>query len=168
MLYTPQEFCLLSYHIVYAPIRPQTLTFTDNKPFSAGTRAPGSSDSPTEADDPDEDVDNNDDKGGLSNGAILGIVLGTIAVIAFAVIYIVSKYKIKKTTSNNQPVAPLAPVTVTNAPPTSYFAHGRESGIPIHATRIEMPPPIYDQAQASAPPFNPYYKGGSIKRWPYD
>jgi len=135
-----------------------------NLSISSGTRAPGSSDAPKDPDDDDDD----DNKGGLSGGAIAGIVIGVIAAIIVAVIIVV-KCCNRDRVPKNQPVQPVtAPPAVVSysAPTPAYPPYGPEPGVPVHSTRIDMPPPSYDQTvspavQASAPPYNPYYKGAS-------
>jgi len=129
-----------------------------------GARAPGSSDAPK---DPDHD-DDDDDKGGMSGGAIGGIVIGVIIPIIVVAIIVV-KLRKRGRVPKNQPVQPVAapPVVVSyNAPTPAYSPYGPEPGVPVHSTRIAMPQPSYDQTvspavQASAPPYNPYYKGVS-------
>ena len=130
--------------------------------ISSGTRAPGSSDAPN---DPHDDQDDDNDKGGLSGGAIAGIVIGVIVVIIVAVIIVV-KCSNRERVPKNQPVQPVpAPPAVVsyNAPTPAYPPYGPEPGVPVHSTRMDMAPPSYDQTmspavQASAPPYNPYYK----------
>ena len=103
----------------------------------------------------------------MSGGAIAGIVIGVIAAIIVAVIIVVKCSK-KERVPKNEPVRPVAvpPAVVSyNAPTPAYPPYGPEPGVPVHSTRIHMPPPSYDQTvssavQASAPPYNPYYKGG--------
>jgi len=118
--------------------------------ISSGTRAPGSSDAPK---DPDNDDD--DDKGGMSGGAIGGIVIGVIAAIIVAVVVIIVVKRSKRNRlPKSQPVRP------------AYNPYGPEPDVPSYSTRIDMPPPSYNQTvppavQASAPPYNPYYKGAS-------
>ena len=132
--------------------------------ISSGTRAPGSSGAPN---DPDDDDDDND-KGGLSDGAIAGIVIGVIVVIIVAVIIVV-KCSNRERVPKNQPVQPVPapPAVVSYSTPTpAYPPYGPEPGAPVHSTRIDMAPPSYDQTmspavQASAPPYNPYYRGAS-------
>ena len=129
----------------------------------SGTRAPGSSDAP---EDPGDD-DDEDGKSGLSGGAIAGIVIGVIAAIMVAVIIVV-KCSNRGRVPKNQPVqAVVAPPAVVSysAPTPPYPPYGPEPGVPVHSTRIDLPP-SYDQTmstavQASAPPYNPYYKGAS-------
>ena len=131
---------------------------------SSGVRAPGSSDAPK---DPDHD-DDDDDKGGMSGGAIGGIVIGVIIPIIVVAIIVV-KLRKRGRVPKNQPVQPVAapPAVVSyNAPTPAYSPYGPEPGVPVHSTRIAMPQPSYDQTvspavQASAPPYNPYYKGVS-------
>jgi len=132
----------------------------------SGTRAPGSSDAPK---DPNDD-DNDNDKGGMSAGAIGGIVIGiVIAIFVVVVAVIVVKRSKRNRIPKSQPVQPVAapPAVVSyNAPTPAYPPYGPEPGVPVHSTRIDMPPPSYDQTispavQASAPPYNPYYKGAS-------
>ena len=131
--------------------------------FSSGTRAPGSGDAPK---DPDDD-DGDDDEGGLSGGAIAGIVIGVIAAIIVAVIIVV-KCRNRDRVPKNQPVQSVAapPAVVSYSAPTpAYPPDGPEPGVAVHSSRIDMPP-SYDQAMppavhASAPPYNPYYKGAS-------
>ncbi|XP_078384872.1 VWFA and cache domain-containing protein 1-like [Oculina patagonica] len=55
-----------------------------------GTRAPGSSGIPT---DDEDDGDNGDGKGGLSGGAIAGIVLGSIAYLIVAFVFVICQKK---------------------------------------------------------------------------
>ncbi|XP_078384871.1 VWFA and cache domain-containing protein 1-like [Oculina patagonica] len=139
-----------------------------------GTRAPGSggilTDDDDKDDDDDDDDDDGDDKGGLSGGAITGIVLGPIAVIIVAVIIIVkckSRLRVPKNRTVNQSVAAPAPTVSYNAPPPAYPPYGPEPGLSMHATSIAMPP-IYDEQMstvASAPPYNPYYKGGGASAY---
>ena len=133
--------------------------------ISSGTRAPGSSDAPK---DPDNDDD--DDKGGMSGGAIGGIVIGVIAAIIVAVVVIIVVKRSKRNrVPKSQPVRPVAapPATVSyNSPTPAYPPYAPEPGVPAYSTRIDMPPPSYNQTvppavQASAPPYNPYYKGAS-------
>lgn len=125
----------------------------------SGTRAPGSH-LPADTDDDDDD----EDKGGLSGGAIAGIVLGSIAAIIVAVIIIVkcsNKDRVPKNRTVNQPVTAPAPKVSYNAPSPAYPPYGPEPGLPMHATSVAMPP-SYDETKlpaASAPPYNPYYKG---------
>ncbi|KAL9960923.1 hypothetical protein ACROYT_G034431 [Oculina patagonica] len=128
-----------------------------------GTRAPGSKGIPNDDDDDDDD---DDGKGGISVGAIAGIVLGSIAVIIVAVIIVVKcnkRQRVPKNRTVNQPVAAPAPTVSYNAPSPAYPPYGPEPGLSMHATSIAMPP-IYDEQMspvASAPPYNPYYKGAS-------
>ena len=133
--------------------------------LSSGTRAPGSSNAPTDPDDDDED---DNDKDGMSGGAIAGIVIGIIAAIVVAVIIVV-KCSNRERVPKNQPVQSVAapPAEVSYSAPTpAYPPYGPEAGVPVHSTRINMAPPSYDETmspsvQASAPPYNPYYKGPS-------
>ena len=136
--------------------------------ISSGTRAPGSSDGPN---DPDNDHDDNVyhyNNGGMSVGAIAGIVIGVIPAIAVVVIIVV-KCSNRERVPMNQPVQPVpAPPAVVsyNEPTPAYPRYGPMPRVPVHSLRIDVEPPSYEQAMSStvqvpAPPYNPYYKGVS-------
>ena len=136
---------------------------------SLGTRAPGSGNIPTDADDGD---DKDSDKGGLSGGAIAGIVIGVIAFIIIAVLIAVkcqAKHKVSKAShqADVQPVPAPPPGTVSyNPPPRHPYAapYPPEPGIAMQPNNFGTAPPSYEQsmggyASPSAPPYNPHYKG---------
>ena len=132
----------------------------------SGTRAPGSSDVPNY---PDNDEDDNDDddnnKGEMSVGAIGGIVVGAIAAFILAVIIVVKcGREIVPKNQHVQSVSALPAAVSYSAPTSAYPPYDPWPGVPVHSTSIDVAPPSYDQAmssgvQASAPPYNPYYKG---------
>ena len=130
---------------------------------SAGTRAPGSGNIPTNPTNPEDD----DDKGGLSAGAIVGIVLGPIAVIIVLTFIFVKcnrKYFPKPITFS----AP-APAVERNALPCITrppgYPYRPKFGFPENSASVNIPPPpSYDQItpsfpNASAPPYGHYHKG---------
>ena len=131
--------------------------------YSAGTRAPGSVNIPTNPTNPEDD----DDKGGLSAGAIVGIVLGPIAVIIVLTFIFVNcnrKYFPKPITF----LAP-APAVERNALPCITrppgYPYRPKFGFPENSASVNIPPPpSYDQItpsfpNASAPPYGHYHKG---------
>ena len=131
--------------------------------YSAGTRAPGSGNIPTNPTNPEDD----DDKGGLSAGAIVGIVLGPIAVIIVLTFIFVKcnrKYFPKPITF----LAP-APAMERNALPCITrppgYPYRSKFGFPENSASVNIPPPpSYDHItpsfpNASAPPYGHYHKG---------
>ena len=134
---------------------------------SVGTRAPGSSVIPNNTTNPQDD-----DKGGLSAGAIVGIVLGSLAAV---VVMTVISFKCSKRGRTPKTVACPAPAPTVeyNVPPPTTrpveypYRPRPEPGFPVHNTAVNIAPPSYDQIMspfpaASAPPYNPYHKGGSV------
>ena len=130
---------------------------------SAGTRAPGSGNIPTNPTNPEDD----DDKGGLSAGAIVGIVLGPIAVIIVLTLIFVKcnrEYFPKPITF----LAP-APAVERDALPCITrppgYPYRPKFGFPENSASVNIPPPhSYDQItpsfpNASAPPYAHYHKG---------
>ena len=114
---------------------------------SAGTRAPGSGNIPTNPTNPEDD----DDKGGLSAGVIVGIVLWSLAaVIVLAFIFV--KCNREKTVAA---LAPAPAVEYNALPPTTRLPecpYRPEPGFPVHNASVNIPsPPSYDQAMSSFP-----------------
>ena len=131
--------------------------------YFAGTRAPGSGNILTNPANPEDE----DDKGGLSAGAIVGIVLGPIAVIIVLTFIFVKcnrKYFPKPITF----FAP-APAVERNALPCITrppgYPYRPKFGFPENSASVNIPPPpSYDQItpsfpNASAPPYGHYHKG---------
>ena len=116
--------------------------------YSIGTRAPGSGNIPTNPTKPEDD----DDEGGLSAGAIVGIVLGSIAVIIGLTLIFVKCNREHFPKCNAPP-----PITRPPYPPEFDF--------PVHSASVNIPPPpSYDQMMssfptASAPSYEHYHKG---------
>ena len=118
--------------------------------YSAGTRAPGSGNIPTNPTNPEDD----DDKGGLSAGAIVGIVLWSLAaVIVLAFIFV--KCNRESTPKTVAALAPAPAVEYNALPPTTHppeCAYRPEPGFPVHSASVNIPPPpSYDQAMSSFP-----------------
>ena len=133
--------------------------------YSVGTRAPGSGNIPTNPTNPEDD----DDKGGLSAGAIVGIVLGLITVII--VIIITTFIFVKDRERFSRPITFLAPAPAVerNALPCITrppgYPYRPKFGFPENSASVNIPPPLsYDQItpsfpNASAPPYAHYHKG---------
>ena len=114
---------------------------------SAGTRAPGSGNIPTNPTNPEDD----DDKGGLSAGVIVGIVLWSLAaVIVLAFIFV--KCNRGKTVAA---LAPAPAVEYNALPPITRLPecpYRPEPGFPVHNASVNIPsPPSYDQTMSSFP-----------------
>ena len=114
---------------------------------SAGTRAPGSGNIPTNPTNPEDD----DDKGGLSAGVIVGIVLWSLAaVIVLAFIFV--KCNREKTVAA---LAPAPAVEYNALPPTTRLPecpYRPEPGFPVHNASVNiLSPPSYDQTMSSFP-----------------
>ena len=106
---------------------------------SAGTRAPGSGNIPTDP----TNLEDEDDKGGLSAGAIVGIVLGSIAVI-IVLAFIFVKCSRESTPKTVATLAPAPAVEYNALPPTTYppeCAYRPEPGFPVHSASVNIPPP---------------------------
>ena len=118
--------------------------------YSAGTRAPGSGNIPTNPTNPEDD----DDKGGLSAGAIVGIVLGSIAVI-IVLAFIFVKCSRESTPKTVAALAPAPAVEYNALPPTTRLPecpYRPEPGFPVHNASVNIPPPpSYDQTMSSFP-----------------
>ena len=101
---------------------------------SAGTRAPGSGNIPTNPTNPEDD----DDKGGLSAGAIVGIVLWSLAaVIVLAFIFV--KCNRESTPKTVAALAPAPAVEYNAPPPTTHppeCAYRPEPIFPVHSSQL--------------------------------
>ena len=114
---------------------------------SAGTRAPGSGNIPTNPTNPEDD----DDKGGLSAGVIVDIVLWSLAaLIVLAFIFV--KCNREKTVAA---LAPAPAVEYNALPPITRLPecpYRPEPGFPVHNASVNIPsPPSYDQTMSSFP-----------------
>ena len=115
---------------------------------SAGTRAPGSGNIPTNPTNPEDD----DDKGGLSAGVIVGIVLWSLAAVIVLAFIAFVKCNREKTVAA---LAPAPAVEYNALPPTTHppeCAYRPEPGFPVHNASVNIPsPPSYDQTMSSFP-----------------